>query len=139
MSCEPDKPIVEQEEEVTFAEKLIGDWHHKSADIDAEIYVTFSTENTFALYQKIGEGSFRLLNGTYEVKTEGDQNIVNGKYNDGTPWGSERVADMPSDDTMTMTAGGVSETYSRLTEGIPEEVKNKAVLVVKSENFTYAY
>ena len=138
VSCEPEKPVVEPEPEPkpevekTFAEKLIGDWHHSSSDIPAEIYVTFSTENKFVLYQKIGDGSFRIFNGTYEIKTEGEQNFLNGKYNDGTPWGAERTAEISSEDTLTLTAGGVDETYSRVSDGIPEDVKDNAVLVVKS-------
>ena len=84
------------------------------------------------LYQKVGDGSFRIFNGTYEIKTEGEQNFLNGKYNDGTPWGAERTAEISSENTLTLTAGGVNETYSRVSDGIPEDVKDNAVLVVKS-------
>ena len=70
------------EKELTMAEKLVGDWHCTAASTDAEIYVTFRAENTFTLYQQIGEGAYRLYRGTWNL--EGD--LLTGKYNDGEDW-----------------------------------------------------
>lgn len=122
------------EQEKTIAEKLIGDWHCTSTAIDAEIYVSFNAENTFVLYQQIGEGAFRVYNGTYELKAEGSQHTLVGAYNDGTPWGAEYVLNMSGADAMTLTAADITETYTRVPVGIPAEVTSSAVVVVKSEN-----
>lgn len=120
------------EEEKTMAEKLVGDWHCTSTAIDAEIYATFNAENTFVLYQQIGEGAFRVYNGTYELKAEGSQHTLAGTYNDGTPWGAEYVLNMSGADAMTLTAADITETYTRVPTGIPAEVTASAVVVVKS-------
>lgn len=120
------------EEEKTMAEKLVGDWHCTSTAIDAEIYATFNAENTFVLYQQIGEGAFRVYNGTYELKAEGSQHTLVGAYNDGTPWGAEYVLNMSGADAMTLTAADITETYTRVPTGIPAEVTASAVVVVKS-------
>lgn len=86
------------------------------------------------LYQKIGEGAYRIYNGTYTLTTGTTADgvsgyILSGEYNDGTPWGADYLVESSSNDVMTLTAGGVTETYTRVTGGIPEEVKSSAVTV----------
>ena len=130
-SCEKPKSVVEQ---------LAGDWHCTSSAIDAEIYATFNADKTFILYQQIGEGAFRVYNGTYEIKTNvnagedsvASNHILTGTYNDGKSWGAE-YAFAITEDVMTMTAGGITETYERVSGGIPEAVLASCVTVVKSK------
>ena len=116
--------------EMTLEEKFTGDWHCTASSVDAEIYVTFTTEKTFTLYQQIGEGAYRVYNGTWSL--EGTK--LSGKYNDGTAWASGYEVASSDDDTLILTAEGISETYSRVSEGIPEEVLKSCVTVVKSED-----
>ena len=118
--------------EMTLAEKIVGDWHCQATSVDAEIYVTFTTEGTFALYQKIGEGAFRLYNGTYTLAGT----VLSGKYNDGSAWGASYEVTSSDSDTLTLTAEGVVETYGRVTGGIPEEVLASCVTVVKSNGIS---
>ena len=118
--------------EMTLAEKIVGDWHCQATSVDAEIYVTFTAEGTFALYQKIGEGAFRLYNGTYGLAGS----VLSGKYNDGTAWGASYEVASSDSDTLTLTAEGVTETYGRVTGGIPEEVLASCVTVVKSNGIS---
>ena len=133
-SCEKPKSVAEQ---------LAGDWHCSSSAIDAEIYATFNEDQTFVLYQQIGEGAFRVYNGTYEIKTNvnareesvASQHTLTGTYNDGKTWGAE-YAFAVTEDVMTMTAGGITETYERVSGGIPEDVLASCVTVVKSEEIT---
>ena len=125
------------EKQLNFPEKLIGDWYCHSTSLtstDAHIYVTFHSD-TFVLYQKIGEGGYRIYNGSYTLtpNTAADGSyILTGEYNDGTPWGSEYVVESSSNDVITLTTGDVTETYTRVTSGIPDEAKNCAETVVKS-------
>lgn len=114
--------------EMTLEEKMVGHWHCPAVSVDAEIYVTFDAEGTFALYQQIGEGAFRLYNGRWELAGTS----LSGQYNDGTPWGASYEVVSPDDNTLTLTAEGVSETYSRIADGIPEEVLASCVTVVRS-------
>ncbi len=118
--------------EMTLAEKIVGDWHCQATSVDAEIYVTFTAEGTFALYQKIGEGAFRLYNGTYTLAGT----VLSGKYNDGSAWGASYEVTSSDSDTLTLTAEGVVETYGRVTGGIPEEVLASCITVVKSNGIS---
>lgn len=128
------------EKELTLADKLVGDWHCTATSTDAEIYVRFTAEKTFTLWQQIGEGAFRVYNGTYDLNTETPmahessvaRTLLTGKYNDGTPWGTSYEMDLQGTEVMTLTAEGVVETYNKIKGGIPKEVLESAVTVVKS-------
>lgn len=123
------------EKEQTLAERLVGDWHCTATSTDAEIYVTFTAEKTFVLYQKIGEGAYRVYNGIYELTApaaEGATYTLSGQYNDGSPWGAEYSVESKDRNVLTLTAQGVSETYDRIDAGIPEEVLASCVTVVRS-------
>ena len=116
-------------------DKIVGDWHCSSTSIEAEIYVTFSADKTFVLYQQITQGAFRVYNGTYQIGegAEGTKDVLTGEYNDGTPWGAVYELEMADSKIMTLTAEGITETYEKLKEGIPSEVKGSSAIVVKSE------
>lgn len=128
-SCGKDKPV---------ADPIVGDWHCSAGAFKAEIYVTFTAEKTFVLYQQIGEGAYRVFNGTYQLTNaeDGIGRILTGMYNDGNPWATEYKMVMSSDTAMTLTAEGVSESYEKLSDGIPAEVIASSVTVVKSEGQT---
>ena len=124
------------DKQLKFPEKIIGNWYcHSTAltSTDVEIYVTFNSDS-FVLYQKVGDGGYRIYNGTYTLTPSNGSYILSGEYNDGTPWGSDYVVESSSNNVMTLTAGEVTETYTRVTTDMPENVKNNAVLVVKSED-----
>ena len=122
----------------TVNDPIVGDWHCTSTAIDAEIYVTFNADKTFVLYQQIGEGAYRVYNGKYNVEGPGAEGgsvqTLTGTYNDGTNWGSGYEMVMGEDGTMTLTASGITETYNKLTDGIPAAVLASSVTVVKSED-----
>lgn len=122
------------EKEKTVAQQLVGDWHCSSVAIDAEIYTTFNADKTFVLYQQISEGAYRVYNGIYQItpSADGSSHILSGAYNDGTPWDSDQELFMVDGKTMTLKAAGITETYNRLTGGIPGEVTASCVTIVKS-------
>ena len=121
--------------ELKFPEKLYGDWFCHSTSLtstDVYVYVTFNGDS-FVIYQKIGEGSYRVYQGTYTLTADATGGyILSGKYNDGTPWGAEYIVESTSNDIITLTAGEVTETYTRVSGGIPEDVRNSADAGVKS-------
>ncbi len=121
-------------ETLTLAEKLAGEWRCSPSNIEAEIYVSFTNEGTFELYQQITEGAFRLYRGTYTVNEE--TGTISGKYNDGEAWGSNYTVAV-SDDKNSMTfidSASIEYVYSR--QEIPASVKDNCVVEVKSP---YAY
>ena len=120
------------EKQLKFPEKLYGDWFCHSTSLtstDVYVYVTFNADS-FILYQKIGDGAYRVYNGTYTLTPGADGlYILTGEYSDGTPWGTEYAVLSSSNDTMVLTAGDVTETYTRVADGIPADVKNSAAPV----------
>ncbi len=116
--------------EKTFAEKIAGEWHCSPSNIEADIYVSFTADGKFELYQQITEGAHRLYRGTWtadEAKKE-----ISGKYNDGENWGSSYSITL-SEDLNSMTwvdSASIEYVYSR--KEIPAEVKETCAVVVKS-------
>ena len=124
----PQPPVPEE----TLAEKIVGEWHCTVSDIDADIYLELGTSFTFELYQKVGEGSYRLYRGTWTLDEK--TAMLTGKYNDGASWGSGySVAISEDHNSMTLTPSeGAEQVYRR--GSIPSEVKDNCIAVVKSED-----
>ena len=124
---DPNPPVTEK----TLAEKIAGEWHCVVSDMDADIYLSLASDNKFELYQKVGEGAYRLYRGTWTLDEK--TAVLTGKYNDGEAWGSGYGVVLSEDEnTMTLepSAGGEGQTYRK--EGIPSDVKENCVVVVKS-------
>lgn len=133
----PDTPVdppTPPVEEKTLSQRIPGEWHCVVSDFDADIYLSIMDNASFELYQKVGEGAYRLYRGTWTLDEATCE--FNGKYNDGESWGSAYTLALSDDDqSMTLTPKNSSEekhSYGR-TE-IPSEVKDNCVVVVKSEN-----
>jgi hypothetical protein len=116
----------------TLASKIVTEWHCTVSDIDADIYLSLGNFFTFELYQKIGEGAYRLYKGTWEL--DEDTAMLSGKYNDGTPWGSGYAVAVSEDgNSMTLTSSTGSEEQTYRKESVPAAVKDGCVVVVKSD------
>ena len=126
----PVPPVVDPVE--TLASKIAKEWHCVVSDIDADIYLSLGDSSTFELYQKIGEGAHRLYKGTWEL--DEDTAMLSGKYNDGAAWGSGYTVSVSEDgNSMTLTPSEGSEAQVYRKESIPSEVKEKAVVIVRSD------
>ena len=126
----PVPPVVDPVE--TLASKIAKEWHCVVSDIDADIYLSLGDSYTFELYQKIGEGAHRLYKGTWEL--DEDTAMLSGKYNDGAVWGSRYTVTLSEDgNSMTLTPSEGSEAQVYRKESIPSEVKEKAVVIVRSD------
>ena len=126
----PVPPVVDPVE--TLASKIAKEWHCVVSDIDADIYLSLGDSYTFELYQKIGEGAYRLYKGTWEL--DEDTAMLSGKYNDGAAWGSGYTVSVSEDgNSMTLTPSEGSEAQVYRKESIPSEVKEKAVVIVRSD------
>lgn len=125
-----------KEEKKNLDELLIGEWHSTSLPISdaytyaGEVYIGFNADKTFDLYQKIGEGAFRLYRGSWNI----DGDVLAGKYNDGEEWGTRYQISIDGK-TLTMKYSiHDSEVTSVYTSAvIPSEVKIGCEVVVKSE------
>ena len=114
--------------ELTLEEKLCGAWHSTQLPITADIYIEFSSDNTFQLYQQVGEGAYYLYRGTWNL----EDTLLTGKYNDEVPWASAYTIEI-NNKTLTLisnnTAAEVS-TYEKTS--VPSEIKETCVVAVKS-------
>ena len=83
------------------------------------VYISFTAEKTFELYQMIGEGRYTYFKGTYQLSGES----LSGTYESGKPWGSVYTVAMEGDQ-MTLTTNGGSETDTYRKTTIPQAVKD---------------
>lgn len=115
-------------EELTLEQKLQNQWHSTSLAIDADIYLDFKADNTFELYQQIGEGAHRLYRGTWNL--EGD--LLTGRYNDGEDWAAAYKIAI-EENTLTLTSqNDAAENAVYEKAEIPEEIKQTCDVVIKS-------
>ena len=127
---DPQPPTIDPVE--TLASKIATEWHCVVSDIDADIYLSLGSSFDFELYQKIGEGAYRLYRGTWEL--DEDTAMLTGKYNDGAAWGSGYTVTLSEDgNSMTLTSSKDDSAQVYRKENIPSEVKEKAVVIVRSD------
>ena len=128
-ACGEDKPITPVEPETSLTEQIIGDWHYTSTE--ADIYLGISSDSSFELYQKIGDGRYRLYRGTWNLDETSAK--LTGKYNDGESWGSGYTVSISEDGTMmNLVPDTGSKEQQYISESIPEEVRTGCEVVVKS-------
>ena len=123
----------EKNEGPAVSEKIVAEWHLISVSgmtSAPQVYVDFSQDLSFELYQKIGEGAFRLYRGSWNI----DGDVLAGKYNDGEEWGTRYQISIDGK-TLTMKYSihdsEVTSVYTSVV--IPSEVKIGCEVVVKSE------
>lgn len=114
--------------ELTLEQKICGDWHSTALPVEGEIYISFSEDRTFELYQQIGEGAHRLYRGTWAL----EGSLLTGRYNDGEDWAAGYNVTI-ADKVLTMTSANdaAEESVYEKTE-IPAEVKETCEIIVKS-------
>lgn len=113
--------------------RIIGEWRcaTEEAGNEIEVYVSFGIDRTFDLYQKIGDGAHRHLDGKFEV----DRNYLTGVYSDGTPWASDYTLTFVDGDMImkSVQQEDYYMTYKKMR--IPDEVKKLSVdLTTKSSD-----
>ncbi len=110
---------------------ITGEWNlvdvqTKSAmlgDQTVDVYISFSGDKTFTMYQMIGTGRYRKYSGTWTLT----ETTLTGKYSDGKQWGSSYEVEMSSADSrLTLTSdSGEVDTYQKAS--IPSSVTDTAI------------
>ena len=111
-------------------EKIVGEWHYSGTEsgTEVDVYIGFSQDYTFELYQKIGEGPHYLYKGKYKF----DGEVLSGTYSDYTPWAHDYKVSKTGG-SLVLTSVAVPEysmTYAR--ETIPESVRTHYMPATKS-------
>lgn len=105
---------------------IAGDWQLTRVELKAvdyggesvDVYLRFDAAKTFSMYQKLGEGRYRVYNGSWSLSKK----ILSGSYSDGKAWGATYEIALDGN-TLTLTSQTdhpEKDTYTRCT--IPEEV-----------------
>ena len=107
---------------------ITGEWQLSSIATKAaslggqsvDVYVSFTSDGKFELYQQLGQGWYTYFSGSWKLS----EGILSGSYSDGKPWGSQYNVSVDGDKMTLVTAGGgETDTYTRTT--IPDSVKNR--------------
>lgn len=102
---------------------IVGVWELTSVatkatvgDVEVSVFVQFDEGDHFVLYQKIGAGRYRVLEGNYALAADGK---LSGAYMDGGNWGPYDV--VVSDETLALTSpnGKEVDTYRKIS-AVPE-------------------
>lgn len=127
------------------AEGIIGEWQltemdgHEASSVSTSVYIEFKADNSFDMYQKVGEVlRYRKYVGTYSVTGS----IVSGEYKDGEEWGSDYRAAVEADgQVLVLTAVTLDGNGAVLEEGevckytkasLSQEEKDAADVMTKS-------
>lgn len=104
---------------------VAGEWVLTSwneAEPEFNVYINFSDDNTFEIYQQVWSFDYELYTGTYTIN--GD--IVTGVYADGSNWACGYKF-VKNGDTLTMYSQedqSVTSVYAKCE--IPAEIKHEA-------------
>lgn len=90
-------------------------------DQSVDVYVSFASDNTFEIYQMLGTGRYRKFSGTWTLT----EKTLDGKYSDGTLWGSTYEVEIAEDVMTLSSASGEVSTY--IKSSIPDSVKSNAI------------
>lgn len=110
---------------------ITGDWNitsvtTKSAVIGSQtvdVYLRFSEDGTFFMYQKTGSARYECFTGTWTL----DSRVLGGRYSDGTPWAA-RYNVSREGRTMTLESITTPVEVSVYTEtSIPQNVISDAI------------
>lgn len=86
--------------------------------VNVSVYISFTSDGSFTLYQKIGEGRYTRFTGTYTVSAD---NKLSGKYSNNATWGPYSAALSGGKLTLTSAGGKEVDTYTKISS-IPASV-----------------
>ncbi len=108
---------------------ITGDWNitgisTKAAvigDVTIDIWLSFKSDKTFAVYQKLGQGRYVSYNGNWNLAGT----KLTGKYSDGKAWAADYEVELEdSGKTLILTSSkGETDTYKKGT--IPSDILSR--------------
>lgn len=112
----------------TLKELVCGEWHSTTLPTaGTEIYMSLAEDGAFELYQKVGEGGYRLYRGTWNL----EGTLLTGKYNDGEDWASSYNIAVSGTKMTLVSNNDAAETSTFEKCSIPEDVKDTPHVEVK--------
>ena len=105
-SCKKEEKMLDVKGEWELTEVKMAT---KSALVGAEtvtVYVKFSEDGTFAMYQMVGDGRFVAFSGSWKLAGS----TLSGTYADGTSWASSYEVSVDNS-TLTMTTEDGADVF----------------------------
>lgn len=107
---------------------ITGEWALQSistksvqiGSVKVDVYVSFTTDGGFELYQKVGDGRYRKFNGNWSLI----EDQLSGSYSDGKPWGSTYTVSMDADKLIMLSSSSTPEESVYTKTSIPSDVKD---------------
>lgn len=113
---------------------FLGDWHYTATEqgVSEDVWVSFLSDGTFEMYQKLGEGPYWFSKGEYTY--DNASKVLSGVYSDRYPWKySYKVTVAGNALVMEATElEGYTVTYT--SEEIPAAVREKCLPLTKAES-----
>ena len=97
----------------------------KTANIgntSVDIYLSFSENGKFEMYQMLGTGRYRFYKGTWELQDR----LLSGKYSGGKSWGSIYDVEVSGDKLILTSKTGNKEVNTYNRTAIPANVISDA-------------
>jgi len=109
-------------------DRLCGEWESTSLPMDSRIYMSFTSDGQFELYQKFMGDNYHLYRGSWKL----DGNILSGTYNDGEAMAASYEVTI-NDKILVLTSRNDAADETCFVEcSIPDVVKETADVIVKS-------
>lgn len=112
---------------------IVGEWRLSDVSTkvavigeeNVDVYLSFSKDKKFTMYQMVGQGRYRCSRGTWGLG--GD--MLNGVYDDGTAWGSSYEVSLSSDKAqlVLVSVGTIRESDTYIRTDIPQGVIDNAI------------
>lgn len=121
-----------QSESERVMSALVGDWHYSGTEsgVTEDVWIAFSADGTFDMYQKIGDGVHWHTAGTYVY--DASTNSLKGVYSDRYPWKYDYMVSVGGS-TLEMKAVQLPTYVVKYTKGtIPAEVREKSLELTKA-------
>ena len=127
-----------QSEGARYVDQLVGDWCYEGNEggVQETVWLSFSEDRTFEMFQKIGDGAYRSVSGVFGV--DAAKKTISGIYEDNYPWKYDYGFSVEGD-VLVLTAVQLESykvTYRRRT--IPAEVRAMSIPLTKSDSFERA-
>ena len=110
------------------ASAICGEWKSLATDTEAAIYLAFSSNGTFELYQNLTGNGYEIFRGKWSL----EGNVLSGEYNDGEQWAYSYTF-LHWDKFISLTTiGDESLVFEFVQSEIPSVIKETGRVIVKS-------
>ena len=110
------------------ASVICGEWKSLASETEAAIYLAFSADGTFELYQNLKGNGYEIFRGKWSL----EGNVLSGEYNDGEKW-TYSYTFLHWDKFMSLTTiDDESLVFEFVQSEIPDVIKETGNVIVKS-------